>query len=511
MDKNEFFRQATLRICRHLEIEKAMFYCLRFLRRTMPVDRMYLQLYDHGLGAMRTIAIATDSEGRKLDLLTPLSEKARSELRQARKSTLRDAVVIENPKTSVVGREMLRYHGVRGTSLLVMRLGSEGRILGSLVLVAEGSEGYTEEHATLLSLLKEPFVVAMSITLEHREVVKLKDILADDNRYLQGELRRLSSGNIIGENLGLKVVMEMVRQVAPLDSPVLLLGETGVGKEVIGTAIHALSPRRDCPFITVNSGAIPETLIDSELFGHEKGAFTGALSKKRGRFERADKGTIFLDEIGELPPQAQIRMLRVLQEKEIERVGGSKTIPVDIRVIAATHRSLEEMVQSRQFRADLLFRLNVFPIVIPPLRERRGDIPGLVHHFIDWKSKELKLHPPPKLVSGAIDHLLAYHWPGNVRELENVVERALILNKSGPISFDHLIMAPIEEESSALSNRGKGPLKLDEVVSGHIRQVLRMTKGKVHGPGGAAELLDINPSTLRNRMNKLGVPYGREK
>ena len=218
----------------------------------------------------------------------------------------------------------------------------------------------------------------------------------------------------------------MVRLVASLNSPVLLLGETGVGKEVIANAIHYSSPRKDGPFIKVNCGAIPDTLIDSELFGHEEGAFTGATTKKRGRFERAHKGTILLDEIGELPPPAQIRLLRVIQNKEVERVGGTKPIPVDIRVIAATHRNLKEMVSKNEFREDLWFRLNVFPITIPPLRERKEDIHALVQHFAERKSKELKFHTVPTLATGAIDRLKSYHWPGNVRELENVVERALI-------------------------------------------------------------------------------------
>ena len=262
-------------------------------------------------------------------------------------------------------------------------------------------------------------------------------MLTDDNRYLHRELLRISGDEIIGEDFGLKNVMEMVRKVAPLESPVLLLGETGVGKGLIASAVHYLSRRSKGPFIVVNSGAIPETLIDSELFGHEKGVFTGAIEQKRGRFERADHGTIFLDEIGELPPQAQVRMLRVLQEKVIERVGGSRPISVDIRIIAATHRNLEEMIRSNRFRQDLLFRINVFPITVPPLRDRKEDIPSLVHYFIRKKTRELKLNsvgPAP----GAMDRLLAYSSPGNLRELENVIEREMILSREGFLKFDLL-------------------------------------------------------------------------
>ncbi|MCD4775709.1 MAG: sigma-54 dependent transcriptional regulator, partial [Candidatus Aegiribacteria sp.] len=309
-------------------------------------------------------------------------------------------------------------------------------------------------------------------------------------------------------NFGLKDAMDRIRQVAALDSPVLLLGETGVGKDVIANAIHYSSTRRDGPFINVNCGAIPETLIDSELFGHEKGAFTGALSQKRGRFERADKGTILLDEIGELPPLAQVRLLRVLQDKEIERVGGTKIIPLNIRIIAATNRNLEEMVKTNQFREDLWFRINVFPIWIPPLRERKTDIPALLQHFISLKVKDLKLPAIPKLSPGAIAPLMEYHWPGNVRELQNVVERALILNPNGPLTFKHLNLQQ-QQKNSNLPELTIEPDNLDEMISRHIRRALSRVNGKIHGPGGAAELLGINPSTLRNRMDKLGIDYGR--
>ena len=509
VDENEFFRQAALRICSNLEIEEAMFSCLQFLRQVIPADRIYLQRFDHGFGAMRTIATATPSECHKLDLLTPLSEEARASAGLKNLPTSSDIYIFEDPEKYAISREMLTFHSVSCTSLMVMLLRSKGQTLGSLVLISEGKERYIEEHARLLLLLREPFVIALSNTLKHREILKLKDLLADDNRYLYGELRRLSGDEIVGANFGLKDAMDRVRQVAPLDSPVLLLGETGVGKDVIANAIHYSSLRRDGPFINVNCGAIPDTLIDSELFGHEKGAFTGALSQKRGRFERADKGTIFLDEIGELPLQAQVRLLKVLQSKEIERVGGVKTIPLDIRIIAATNRNLQEMVSTKQFREDLWFRLNVFPIWIPPLRERKVDIPALLQHFISLKARELKLPTIPTLSSGAIDPVMEYHWPGNVRELENVIERALILNPNGPLSFAHLNQAQ-QQKTSYLAELTIEPENLDEVISRHIRQVLSKTNGKIHGPGGAAELLGINPSTLRNRMKKLGIIYGRK-
>jgi transcriptional regulator with GAF, ATPase, and Fis domain len=437
-----------------------------------------------------------------------LSQEARDFLAR---SDIPDLRIVNRPDSDPVIKDIQKYHGLPESSEIVLLLSSEGKRAGALALAAAGKDRYSEEHARLLSLLKEPFAIALSNALSHQELNRLKEMLVDDNLYLHRELRRLSGEEIIGGDFGLKKVTELVRQVAPLQSPVLLLGETGVGKELIAHAIHSLSSRRDGPFILVNCGAIPETLVDSELFGHEKGAFTGAITQKRGRFERANKGTIFLDEIGELPPQAQVRMLRVLQSKEIERVGGSESIPVDIRIIAATHRNLEEMVKANQFREDLWFRLNVFPIRIPPLKERKEDIPALIHHFIVHKSQELRLPKPPTLEQGAIDRLMAYPWPGNVRELENVIERAMILDKNGPLRFDHLLTLSEERETPLSHGQENESLKLDEVVSRHITYALKKTGGKVHGRGGAAALLGINPSTLRNRMDRLGISYGRKK
>ena len=326
------------------------------------------------------------------------------------------------------------------------------------------------------------------------------------------DLRYPSGDQIVGAGLGLKAVIQKVRQVAPTESPVLISGETGVGKDVIANAIHLASRRAHGPFIPVNCGAIPDALLDSELFGHEKGAFTGALSRKFGRFERANTGTILLDEIGEMPLDAQVRLLRVLQYREIERVGGTERIPVDIRIIAATNRDLAQMVADGGFRKDLLFRLNVFPIAVPPLRERTCDLPALVDFFVERKTRELALGKKPTLAAGAIEPLMAYHWPGNIRELENLVERALILNGSGPLSFDDLqpIEAP-QEAPLARPNSNHCAMDLELAVAGHIRRVLALTHGKIHGPRGAAEVLGMNANTLRYRMSKLGIPFGRAR
>ncbi len=517
VSENEFFQQATLRICGSIESEIALFASLRFLREEMPVDRMFLQFFEPGLNAMRTVAVATPEEGMAVDLLTPLTPEARQEMMQFQDEFRRQKprfvwLFKEHPFEQAMTREMFQFHGNPITSLMVMPLGLGEQVVGSgsLVLTTEGDKLFTQRHADLLSLLKEPFAIAMANALRHREVLRLKERLADDNRYLHTELRRLSGDEIIGADFGLREVMHHVRHVAPTESPVLLTGETGAGKDVIANAIHLGSPRREGPFIPVNCGAIPDSLLDSELFGHEKGAFTGALAQKRGRFERADKGTILLDEISEMPLEAQVRLLRVLQHREIERIGGTERIPVDIRIIAATNQDLRAMVQAGRFREDLYFRLNVFPINVPPLRERTSDIPALVNHLIERKARELKLGHTPELAPGAIDVLMSYSWPGNVRELENVIERAIIVHHDEQLRFDDLDVSTSTRATVAVPESGEQVLDLDSVTRQHIKRVLGITGGKIHGPGGAGELLGINPNTLRYKMRKLGIPFKRK-
>jgi transcriptional regulator with GAF, ATPase, and Fis domain len=508
IDENTFFRQITLRVCGNLDFEIALQECLIYLRSFMPGDRLHLNLYDRGLGALRTIAVATPTVARRVNTVMPLSDEGRKFLEDPNlPPVLKWNRVLMDP----VARSIVQRTGQMNDSIMVMHLAIKDTRLGNLVLYAEGTDRYSDEHLRLFSTLYEPFAIALSNALRYDELNQLKELMADDIRYLQGKLQRFSEEDVIGEGFGLKEVMEMVKEVAPLDSPVLLQGETGVGKEIVATAIHALSRRKDGPFIQVNCGAIPETLIDSELFGHERGAFTGAIALKRGCFERANGGTIFLDEVGELPPQAQVRMLRVLQDRIIHRVGGTSEIRVDIRIIAATHQNLYEMVRNKVFRADLWFRLHVFPITIPPLRERREDIPALVNHFVEKKCRELQFQHLPRLAPGAMAPLMAYSWPGNVRELENVVERALILNKGRPLTFDSIVWTDEGDERGASAAHDEESLNLDYINARHIRKVLKETKGKINGPNGAAELLGINPSTLRHRLRKFGIPHGRGK
>jgi len=485
--------------------------CYEYIERFMPIMQMTFHILDFEQNLLQVVALVGTNLPEGYETIMHLPQKGRREARDFWK-TGEVIRIVNQPDPIKLNPEILERLGLNSNiSFMGMILELEGSQIGEVGLIAEGVNRYSGEHAGLLRLLREPMSIAMSNARQYQELNRFKQMLADDNRYLLNELRSVSGDEIIGADFGLSMVMRMVEQVAPLDSPVLLLGETGTGKELIANAVHRSSPRQERPFIKVNCGAIPETLLDSELFGHEKGAFTGAISQSRGRFERADKGTIFLDEIGELPPQAQVRLLHVLQRKEIERVGGTHSIPVDIRIIAATHRNLQEMVGSGQFREDLWFRLNVFPIMIPPLRQRKGDIPSLVQHFIQSKAVDLKVKEKPKLASNAIDRLLAYDWPGNVRELENTIERALIQHRAGGLlSFEAMLPAPVQDRGFQFQSGPELLPSLDELNARHIRKALEKAGGKIYGPGGAAQILNINPNTLRKRMNKLGIPYGRK-
>jgi PAS domain S-box-containing protein len=347
------------------------------------------------------------------------------------------------------------------------------------------------------------------------EVERLRDRLQAENAYLQAEVR--SEGRfdgIVGESPALQSVLDQIDQVAPTNSSVLIIGESGTGKEAMARAIHDLSPRRDRPLIKVNCGAITPSLIESELFGHEKGAFTGALKQRQGHFELADGGTIFLDEIGELPLEAQVKLLRVLQEQELSRLGSETAIRVDVRVIAATNRDLVRMVEDGSFRMDLFYRLNVFPLSVPPLRDRRDDIPLLVAKFLADQARAQGRNFS-RITDDGMELLMAYHWPGNIRELQNVIERAAILAHdqvvpiaphlvySGIIGRGAGIMAPTAV--AVVDDSDDAFVSLAENEAHYIRRVLDHTDWMIAGRGGAAEILDLPASTLRSRMKKLGI------
>jgi formate hydrogenlyase transcriptional activator len=303
---------------------------------------------------------------------------------------------------------------------------------------------------------------------------------------------------IIGSSAALESVLEQVERVAPTDSTVLVQGETGTGKELIARAIHNLSSRCGRPFIKLNCAAIPFDLLESELFGHERGAFTGAIAQKIGRFELADKGTLFLDEVGDIPLPLQPKLLRVLQEQEFERLGSGRTHQVDVRLVAATHRNLVEMVKRNEFRSDLYYRLNVFPVPLPPLRARRADIPALVEHFVEIYARRMSKQID-QISSETMAELMSYPWPGNIRELQNFIERSVILTTG------NVLESPLASLRNAAEAQSLGPITMEDAERDHIRKTLEQTRWVVSGPNGAAARLGIKRSTLYFRMQKLGI------
>jgi transcriptional regulator with GAF, ATPase, and Fis domain len=507
VDENQFFREITLRICGSLEIEKALWHCFLYIRNIIPADELILTVYDPDGGTLDVVATADERGGvpvlDKIPMPGHLREQLEEPLRFPRVRASEDAY-----KDEIIA-PLARRHHWPASSILVSRLIIEDKFVGSLIVRTRGPGKYSPEDERLWALFNEPAAIALANSRRYLELMKLKELLADDSKYYQKELRRDFSEVIVGAEFGLKGVMEQVLKVAPLASPVVLYGETGTGKELIANAVHNFSPRNNGPLIKVNCGAIPDTLIDSELFGHERGAFTGAMSQQRGRFERAHGGTIFLDEVSELPLNAQVRLLRVLQEKELERVGGTQSIKIDIRIISATHQDLRKLVGENLFREDLYYRLCVFPIFIPPLRERKGDIPALVEYFMRKKAKEIGLHFMPTLAPGTIDKLVEYQWPGNVRELSNAVERAVIIHEGKPLSFEDVAGIQTPGDGQGIRGGEEKDLTLNNIEAHHIRRALEMTAGRVEGQNGAAAVLGMNPGTLRHRMRKLNIPFGR--
>ena len=378
-------------------------------------------------------------------------------------------------------------------------IGHDGKVLGHLAILDDRPMAEASIEISVLRIFADRAAAELERHRAQAELVRLKDRLQAENVYLQEEIRTQHNfEEIIGNSPRLLEALSKVERVAATDATVLIAGETGAGKELFARAIHSRSARRQRPLVKVNCGAIPAGLVESELFGHVKGAFTGALERRTGRFELADGGTIFLDEIGELPPETQVKLLRILQEREFEPVGSSRTVKVDVRIIAATNRDLEEEARQGRFRADLLYRLNVFPIGVPALRERREDIPLLVAFFLTGLSKRLG-KPLEGFNRGAMHALCEYDWPGNIRELQNVVERAAILATGTTLSIEPGLLQSVNAAGAA------GGGRLVDVEKARIREVLRSTHGVIEGPRGAARQLGLHPNTLRSRLKKYGI------
>ena len=423
-------------------------------------------------------------------------------------------------------------HGEDGEAIVGPLSSTDGPI-GLAVWLAETGKRFRPDHLRIAEALLQPLATAFANGRRVREMERAKQAMEADKDALLSRLARQDiSDTVVGSNEGFREVMARAEQVAPTDAPVLILGETGTGKEVIARAIHARSRRAEGPMFRVNCGAIPTELVDSELFGHERGSFTGAVASRKGWFERADGGTLFLDEIGDLPPAAQVRLLRVLQDGAMERVGGQRTVQVDVRVVAATNADLGQMVADGRFREDLWYRISVFPIRLPPLRDRLEDIPDLAAHFA-WRAGKRLGGTPLSVSADDVRLLVDYRWPGNVRELAAVIERAAIIGDgkrldipaalghgtTGPerVSVPRRVQPPIAAPNSGSPGAAQESAPshavatripaLDEVVAQHIEQALARSHGRVEGPSGAAAALGLNPNTLRAKMRKLGVEW----
>ena len=486
------------------EIQCALKEVLEFFRidrcnllRLLPGERLFQVMHSVDVSGVSPYPVGTP---RPASLYPWLVKKLSEQHEVASFARLEDL-----PAEAATDRQNLEKVGIRsGLYIPIAALRSTEYSLG--ITSAGNDRTCPEEYVPRLRLLGELFVNALERSkgeqlLRDRleEIERLKLQLEKENVYLREEIKTGQGfQKIVGNSDALQYVSFRVRQVAPTDATVLILGETGTGKGMAAHAIHELSARKDRPMITVNCAALPANLIESELFGREKGAFTGAHAKQVGRFEVANGGTIFLDEIGEMPLELQAKLLRVLQEGEFERLGSPRTIKVDVRVIASTARDLKTEIRNNRFREDLFYRLNVFPITMPPLRMRRDDVPELVRHFIDKYARKIgrQIKTVPKAV---MQSLQEYSWPGNVRELEHVIERAVI-TCTGPA-----LQLADRLEGEAVHTKDEPPKELAAMEREHILRVLQKTRWKINGPGGAAALLNIHPSTLRFRIRKLGI------
>ena len=398
--------------------------------------------------------------------------------------------------------ERAKAFGVQSSCTLPLT--TARRRLGALSFSSKELAAYNESDMHYLQLVANQVAVAAENALAFQEIEALKDKLAKEKAYLEEEARTEHDfGNIVGESAALRAILRKIETVAPTDSTVLVYGETGTGKELIARAVHDLSPRKDRTFVKLNCAAIPTGLLESELFGHEKGAFTGAITQKLGRFELANQGTLFLDEVGDIPLELQPKLLRVLQEQEFERLGSTRTIRVNVRLVAATNRDLTQMVAEGRFRNDLYYRLNVFPLTLPPLRDRRDDIPRLVRHFTQRFARRMG-RQIETIPSQVMDSLVQYPWPGNVRELQNVIERAVILSRGPVLQVPRADLQSVTPQATTPTNDGAS-VTLADAEREHIVRVLRDSSWVLAGPKGAAARLGMKRSTLQWKMKKLGI------
>jgi formate hydrogenlyase transcriptional activator len=498
--------ELTNHVVSNLEFRDLLRAVVASTRRVMGCDGVGITLPDTDNTHLRIYALdyPFEIESRHEESLVPIDEDV-------------SGTVYRTGKLWCGSVQEARRLGMKDTAqaevgtVCILPLVSRGRVLGTFGVVKYQDDAFTGD-IQFLSQIANQVAIAVENALAFGEIRELRDQLSKEKLYLEDEIRtEMNFAQIIGNSPSLRRVLKQVETVAPTDSTVLIYGETGTGKELIARGIHELSPRRSKPFVKLNCAAIPTGLLESELFGHEKGAFTGAIAQRIGRFEVADGGTIFLDEIGEIPLELQTKLLRVLQEREFERLGSSRTLRTDARLIAATNRDLEAMVSEQKFRSDLFFRLNVFPVHVPPLRERQGDIPLLVRHFTHQFSRRMN-KVLDTIPSAAMDALCRYHWPGNIRELQNVIERAVIISMGPALMVDVSDLkfpkadCAVEETTFPQSPTNAGLHHVLEQAERHqILKALEQCNWVVAGRNGAAALLGMKRSTLQQRIRKLGI------
>ena len=496
--------------CRHIEITESAATVAGMLLETMPLQCLLVRRLNIQHSSLETIAWGPNGS-----LTPPAAEtvfsppKFQRLLQWARSGTIAHS----HGARRISEIALAAPEEIEGDVLLGPLSNAEGPA-GVLLLISDSNRLFKQEHVALTQALLDPFSTALENDRRMHELAALREAAEADRRSLLTRLGRREMGEtVVGADAGLRAVMERVQLVSSSDVPVLILGETGTGKEVVARAIHTRSARASGPFIRVNCGAIPAELIDSQLFGHEKGSFTGAADTRKGWFERADGGTLFLDEIGELPLPAQVRLLRVLQDGYIERVGGQQPLRVDVRIVAATHRDLPAMVKEATFREDLWYRIAIFPILLPPLRDRPEDIPALARHFAERAANRfgLALAMPTQ---EDLNLLAGYRWPGNIRELGAVIDRAAILGDGARLEVAKALgvndpppRLPVERATVTESHPPGTFDTLDAAMKRHIERALDATRGRIEGRHGAAALLGINPHTLRARMRRLEIEW----
>jgi formate hydrogenlyase transcriptional activator len=471
------------------------------LRRVIHHEYTSLALYEEDKNRMRMLALDFP-QGKGLiheEMLVPLEGSIAGSAFRTRRPVVLDHAAMEGFDSPT--SRLMRDEGVR--SVVSMPLITHDRALGTLSLASLRDAAFQQGDVDLLVQVAGQVAIAVENAVAFQEIAELRNKLAQEKLYLEDEIRsEMNFEEIVGESPLLRAVLKQVETVAPTDSAVLIQGETGTGKELIARAIHNLSPRREHTFVKVNCAAIPAGLLESELFGHERGAFTGAIAQRMGRFELAHHGTIFLDEVGDIPLELQPKLLRVLQEQEFERLGSVRSIRVDVRLVAATNRDLDEMVAARTFRSDLYYRLRVFPLVMPPLRERQEDIPTLVRYFVQKHARRMN-RTVETIPSETLDLLVRYSWPGNIRELENLIERAVIVSP-GPV-----LRVPLSELKLPSEPAAGEMLTLEAAQREHVLKALEATNWVLAGPSGAAAKLGMKRTTLQSRMQKLGLTRPR--